>query len=41
MTTIPFIEARFFDPSEGRFELETRLKRRLRRLRCKKLPPSV
>lgn len=41
MSTIPFIEARFFDPSESRFELENRLRRHLRLLRCKKLPPSV
>lgn len=41
MSTIPFIEARFFDPSESRFELETRLRRCLRLLRCKKLPPGV
>ena len=41
MATIPFIEARFFDPSESRFELENRLRRHLRMLRVKKLPPSV
>lgn len=41
MSTISFIEARFFDPAESRFELETRLKRRLHLLRDKKLPPTV
>jgi len=33
MSTIPFIEARFFDPKGGRIELETRLMRHLRKLR--------
>lgn len=41
MPTIPFIEARFLDQSESRFELESRLKRHLRLLRCRKLPPSL
>lgn len=42
MATIPFIiEARFFDPAEGRIELETRLMRHLRKLRCKRIPPNL
>ena len=41
MSTIPFIEARFFDPAEGRIELETRLKNHLRKLRCGKIPPEL
>ncbi|ADO44321.1 ATP-dependent Lon protease (plasmid) [Ketogulonicigenium vulgare Y25] len=41
MSTIPFIEARFFNPAEGRIELETRLMRHLRKLRCKRIPPDL
>ncbi|WP_288951649.1 AAA family ATPase [uncultured Paracoccus sp.] len=40
MSTIPFIEARFFNPAEGRIELETRFMRRLRKLRCRRIPPD-
>ncbi|WP_024843878.1 AAA family ATPase [Paracoccus pantotrophus] len=40
-STIPFIEARFFNPAEGRIELETRLMRHLRKLRCKRIPPHL
>lgn len=39
--TIPFIEARFFSANEGRIELEIRLKKHLRRLRCRRLPPNL
>lgn len=39
-STIPFIEARFFNPAEGRIELETRFMRRLRKLRCRRIPPD-
>lgn len=39
--TIPFIDARFFSANEGRFELEIRLKKHLRSLRCRKLPPDL
>ncbi|SOC20156.1 ATPase family protein associated with various cellular activities (AAA) [Rhodobacter sp. JA431] len=39
--TIPFIEARFFGANEGHFELETRLKKHLRKLRCGKIPPEL
>ena len=38
--TTPFIEARFFSASEGRIELDTRFKKHLRKLRCKRLPPE-
>ena len=41
MSTIPFIEARFFDPKEDRIELETRLMRHLRKLRCRRIPPDL
>jgi hypothetical protein len=41
MSRIPFIEARFFSPKEGRFELEARLKRHLRELRCRKIPAEL
>lgn len=41
MSTIPFIDARFFDPNETRFELEARLTRHLCLLRRKRLPPGV
>ncbi len=41
MSTIPFIEARFFDPKEDRIELETRLMRHLRKLRCRRIPPGL
>lgn len=41
MSTIPFIEARFFNPAEGRIELETRLMRHLRKLRCKRILPNL
>ncbi|RQP08207.1 MAG: AAA family ATPase [Paracoccus sp. BP8] len=41
MSTIPFIEALFFDPKEGRIELETRLMRYLRKLRSKRMPPGL
>ena len=37
---IPFIDARFFSANEGRLELETRLKKHLRKLRCGKIPPE-
>ncbi|RDD72586.1 AAA family ATPase [Paracoccus versutus] len=40
MSTIPIIEARFFSANEGRIELETRFKKRLRKLRCKRIPPE-
>lgn len=40
-STIPFIEARFFSASEGRFELETRFKKHLRKLRCRRIPPNL
>ena len=39
--TIPFVEARFFSANEGRVELEVRLKKHLRRLRCRRLPPNL
>ncbi|MCJ8141060.1 AAA family ATPase [Falsirhodobacter halotolerans] len=39
--TIPFIEARFFSANEGRVELEVRLKKHLRGLRCRRLPPNL
>lgn len=41
MSTIPFIEARFFNPAEGRTELETRLMRHLRKLRRRRIPPDL
>ncbi len=41
MSTIPFIEALFFDPKEGRIELETRFMRHLRKLRCRRIPPDL
>ena len=41
MSSIPFIEARFFNPDEGRYELETRFKRHLRKLRCREIPPYL
>ena len=41
MSTIPFIEARFFSPNEGRIELETRFMRHLRKLRCRRIPPDL
>ncbi|WJS83918.1 AAA family ATPase [Paracoccus sp. TOH] len=41
MSTIPFIEARFFDPKEDRIELETRFMRHLRKLRCRRIPPDL
>ncbi|WP_323715871.1 AAA family ATPase [Paracoccus aminovorans] len=41
MSTIPFIEARFFNPAEGRIELETRLMRHLRKLRCRRIPSNL
>ena len=41
MSTIPVIEARFFDPAEGRIELETRFMRRLRKLRCRRIRPDL
>ena len=41
MSTIPFIEARFFNPAEGRIEFETRLMRHLRKLRCKRISPDL
>lgn len=40
MSSIPFIEARFFNPAEGRIELETRFMRHLRKLRSKRPPPG-
>lgn len=42
MSTIPFIEALFFDPKEGRIELETRFETHLHRLRGQGLglPPD-
>ena len=40
-STIPVIEACFFSASEGRIELQTRFMRHLRKLRCKRLPPSL
>lgn len=41
MSTIPFIEARFFDPAEGRIELETHFVRHLRKLRCRRIPQNL
>lgn len=41
MSTIPFIEARFFNPAKDRIELETRFMRHLRKLRCRRIPPDL
>lgn len=41
MYIIPFIEARFFSANEGRLELETRLMRHLRKLRCRRIPADL
>ncbi|KRW93128.1 hypothetical protein [Paracoccus sp. MKU1] len=41
MSTIPFIEACFFSLTEGRLDLELRLKKHLRKLRCKRIPPDL
>ena len=41
MSTISFIEARFLSANEGRLELETRFKKHLRKLRCRRLPPGL
>ena len=41
MSTIPFIDARFFSGNEDRLELETRFMRHLRKLRCRKIPLTL
>lgn len=41
MSSTPFIEVRFFNPAEGRIELETRFMRHLRKLRCRRIPPDL